>query len=72
MAKQHKDTRTTASSRPGWVSAGPRLALARTMPTGGVHGCEMCPSPQGREVGWCQMSGRVRETRSASKGGTRV
>ena len=26
--------RTTASSRPWWVSAGPRLALARTMPTG--------------------------------------
>ena len=34
QAKKYKDTRTTVSSRPWWVSAGPRLALARTMPTG--------------------------------------
>jgi len=39
---------------------------------GGVHGCHVCPSPQGREVGWCQMLGRVRETHSESKDGTCV
>ena len=39
---------------------------------GHMPGCHGCPSPPGREVGGCQRRGRVRETHSASKGGTYV